>query len=93
MINETLDEASNYLGKLSPAIRARFQAFFADPTEANWDAIHAIVINPGSMRRATIWQMVVCIDPNFPIARAIGGWYQVPTVFTVMRALREAVRK
>lgn len=85
-----LDNATNFAGRpISAQHRAAIGRFLLEPTERNWDAIYSIIIAP-SMRRGTIWQAVLAIDPTFPTIMPGPNWLRVPDAMLVARAIREA---
>lgn len=94
MIDEILNEVTNYHGKLPPnsEVRGRIKEFFTTPSEENWDRIAHLIINDKSIRARTMWQAVRRIDPSFPSAKRTDRWESVPSVFVVARAIKEAVQ-
>jgi hypothetical protein len=85
-----LAKAANHNGSLSPDLQALFDQFFSEPTVENWDRLASLIINPGSMRRGTVWQAVVAVDPTFQRSKGKEGWLRAPDALTVARAVKEA---
>lgn len=60
-----LQDAASHLGPLTPDRRQAILAFLDDPTPDAWRAIRSTIVNPRSMRLATLWQNVVALDPRY----------------------------
>lgn len=87
-----LDHATNFVGSpLSERSRTLIGRFLLDPSESNWDAIYSIVV-ARSMRRGTIWQAVLAIDPTFPTSKPDPHWTRIPDAMLVARAIKEATQ-
>lgn len=90
-----LAEARNFCGPLDRKIRARIVAFLSAPTEAGWDDIAGIIIAP-SLRRGSLWQAVMAVDPTFPNegpatdsrGKRVRGWSRIPDALLLARAIR-----
>jgi hypothetical protein len=82
----------NLLGnRLSPVIKARLAAVVNDPAQDTWDDAYSIIIAAGSLRRSTLWQHVLVVDPEFVQSRPSGGrWPRVPSRETILAALELA---
>lgn len=90
-INPLLDKAANVYGPLSPENRQAVMDYIDAPTEEGWERIYSLIISPGSMRRATIWQWVVVVDPSFVVKRTkYERWQRIPDPMTVARAIKAA---
>lgn len=93
-----LDQARNMFGPLSEDIRARVQAFLADPTPDAWEGCaHAVIAWRAGCIGTTVWQAVRAVDPTFPNigrrtvkGRVVDDWARVPDALLVARAIRQA---
>lgn len=93
-LSPMLGELENMLGPLSQGHKDAILDYIEDPTEEKWDRIHSLVLTPGSLRLATMWQWVRHVDPSFPSSRPSGDrWPKIPDPFTVARAIRAAAER
>ena len=94
-----LSKARNFRGPLDPEAKKKLAAYMAnpDPSKQEWDSIAHMIIKHGSLRRATVWQAVIGVDPTFDRALPSGAktaedrWRRVPDGFTVARAVARAL--
>lgn len=93
-----LDDARNMFGPLSDDVRARVQAFLADPNTDTWDnAAHVVIAYRAGCLGTTLWQAVRALDPTFPgvgrrtsKGKVVEDWARIPDALTVARAIRQA---
>lgn len=88
-------EARTHVGNPIPDQNRRMILDYVNspcPSEDDWDRIASISICP-SMRRGTLWQGVLLVDPDFPTEARFDPetrikWERIPSPFTVARAVR-----
>lgn len=95
-----LNNATNILGKLSPQVQARIQAYLENPTTDGWQDISGIIVNHASIRHGTIWQAIRAVDPTFPNEGRTTGqgevtkeWTRIPDAMLVARAIKQATKR
>lgn len=95
-LDELLDRAQNFLGPIDKAERKRLWNFFRNPTIANWDNIHRIILRWPGLGTAprTVGQAVSALDARYSTTnrrqsmKADFRWSNAPNVFLVHRAIR-----
>lgn len=95
---DALDRGFNFCGPLNPHVRARLFALVDEPTPATWDDAHSILLR-SSLRRGTVWQAILEIDPTFPDqgqvtdadGKVVRPWPRIPDPDLVLRAIEHAV--
>lgn len=94
-MSRLLADAQNFCGPLSPEIRARIIAYLSAPSEDGWSDIAGIIVAP-SIRRGSLWQAVMAVDPTFPNegpvtdrrGKRLRGWSRIPDAVLLARAIR-----
>ena len=77
----------NFHGPLDREARTAILAYLNDPTEANWEAIHSMMITASQ----TVWQAWSSVDPNAPVSNPTDApWSRMPDPQTLRQALRKA---
>jgi hypothetical protein len=73
-------------GQLTDERRREIIAYLQNPAagRADWEKIRGVLISE-NMRRGTLWQAVLYVDPKCPVADD-GGYFPAP--FTLARAIR-----
>lgn len=96
-----LKKAANHHGPLQKESLDLLRRYVQNPSPSadEWEQIAHLVISPDSIIRATVWQAVRMVDPEFPwklpprAKTAKQKWQRVPSGFTVALALRDALKE
>ena len=94
-INEMLDRCGDFDGPFNDELRAKFWAYFQNPTRETWHAIQSqtFLFWGSGLAPKLVWTEVVRRYPEH--ARMLGrgkgatAWVQVPDVFTVYRVMND----
>lgn len=95
---KSLAKARNYHGPLDKQDLDKIRRYIQNPrpTAQDWEDIAHMVINPTTMRAATVWQAVRRVDQTIPGACVPGAtakekWPVIPSGFIVALGIKKSL--